>query len=30
VTPQPLLKFRSISLHPTPYRRVIGLQAALL
>ena len=30
VTPEPLLEFGAITLHPTPHRRVIGGQAALL
>jgi hypothetical protein len=30
VTPEPLLEFGAIALHPTPHRRVIGGQAALL
>jgi len=28
--PHPLFQFRAIALHPTPHRRVIGFQAALL
>ena len=30
VTPEPLLKFGAITLHPMSHRRVIGGQAALL
>jgi hypothetical protein len=28
--PHPLFQFRAVALHPTPHRRVIGFQAALL
>jgi len=30
VTPEPVLELRSITLHPTPDRRVIGFQAPLV